>query len=133
MIGWQPFSDRLLLARFNSKQAKLTIIVCYSSIEDKEGEDQDFFYEELLKAMEETPVHDAVLILDDLNAKVGTNNQGKESTIGKYGCGVIDNNGCRVVDFYQENILIIGDKILRHKNIHKFYHANHYADRNSTK
>lgn len=99
----EAFSDGLLSARFHSKYAKLTIIVCYSPTEDKEEEDNDSFYEELQKAVEETPVHDVLLILGDLNGKCGTNNKGKEFTMGKHGCGVINKNRSRLVDFCQEN------------------------------
>ncbi|XP_061176934.1 craniofacial development protein 2-like [Saccostrea echinata] len=119
MLGWKPYSDRLLSARFHSKFAKLTVVVCYSPTEDKDEEEKDSFYEELQRAIEETPVHDVLLILGDLNAKVGTNNEGKESIMGKYGCGVINNNGSRLVDFCQENKLVIGGTIFQHKNIHK--------------
>lgn len=69
--------------------------------------------------MEETSVHDVLLILGDLNAKVVTNNEGKEFTMGKHGCGVINKNSSRLVDFCQENKLIIGGTIFQHKNIHK--------------
>ena len=119
MLGSKPFSDRLLSARFHSKYAKLTVIVCYAPTEDKEEEEKDSFYEELQKAVEETPAHDVLLILGNLNAKVGTNNEGKEATMGRHGWGVMNNNGSRLIDFYQENKLTIGGTIFQHKNIHK--------------
>ncbi|XP_062597006.1 craniofacial development protein 2-like [Saccostrea cucullata] len=94
--------------------------VCYSPTEDKEEEEEkDSFYEELQRAVEETPVHDILIILGDLNAKIGTNNKGKESIMGKHGCGVINNNGSRLEDFCLENKLVIGGTIFQHKNIHK--------------
>ncbi|XP_062595390.1 craniofacial development protein 2-like [Saccostrea cucullata] len=62
-----------------------------------------FYYEELQRAVEETPVHDVLVILGDLNAKINTNNEGKESIMEKHGCGVINNNGSRLVDFCLEN------------------------------
>ncbi|XP_062618616.1 craniofacial development protein 2-like [Saccostrea cucullata] len=92
--------------------------VCYSPTEDKEEEEKHSFYEELQRAVEETPVHD-VIILGDLVAKDGTNNKGKESIMGKYGCDVINNNGSRIVDFCLENTLVIGGTIFQHKNIYK--------------
>ncbi|XP_061188077.1 craniofacial development protein 2-like [Saccostrea echinata] len=115
MLGWKRLSDRLLSARFHLKYAKLTVVVCYSPTEDKDEEEKDSFYEELQRAIEETPVHDVLLILGNVNAKVVTNNEGKESIMGKYGCGVINNNGSRLEDFCQENKLIIGGKIEKDK------------------
>lgn len=84
------------------KYAKLTVIVCYSPTEDKEEEDKDSFYKNFRKH-----VHDVLLILGDLNAKVDTNNEGKRSTMGNNGFGVINNNGSRLIDFCQENKFII--------------------------
>lgn len=54
-------------------------------------------------AAEETPVHDLLLILGDLNANAGTNNEGEESIIGKHGCGVIDSKGSRLEDLCQSS------------------------------
>lgn len=36
ILGWKPYSDRVLSARFHSKYAKLTVVVCYGPTEDKE-------------------------------------------------------------------------------------------------
>ena len=72
------------------------------------------------KTVEETPTHDVLLILGDLNAKVGSINEGKEHIMGKQGCGVANDNGGRLINFCQENNLIIGGTIFQHKDIYKW-------------
>ena len=119
MIGWKPVSDRILTARFHSKYAKLTVVICYSPTEDSEEEEKEVFYDQLQKTVEDTPVHDVLLLLGDFNAKVGTNNEGKERVMGKQGCGIINGNGSRLVNFCEDNNLVIGGTIFQHKNIHK--------------
>ena len=37
LIEWEPISDRLLPARFDSKYCKLTIIQCYAPTNDAKG------------------------------------------------------------------------------------------------
>ena len=57
--------------------------------------------------------------MGDLNAKVGVDNQGKESTMGRQGLRDANGNGDRLITFCQENRLVIGGTIFEHKNIHK--------------
>ena len=119
LLEWKPISERIIKARYNSKFAKLSVIVCYAPTEDAEDEEKDTFYDELQAAVDETPTHDVLLIMGDLNAKVGIDNQGKENTMGRQGLGVANGNGDRLTSFCQENKLVIGGTIFEHKNIHK--------------
>lgn len=68
---------------FIQNMPKLTAIVCYSSTEDKMKEDKNYFYEELQKVLEETPVHYGLLILGDSNAKGGKKQGGERIHDGK--------------------------------------------------
>ena len=85
LLEWKPISERIIKARYNSAFAKLSVIVCYAPTEDAEDEEKDTFYDELQASVDETPSHDVLLIMGDLNAKVGVDNQGKESTTGRQG------------------------------------------------
>lgn len=53
------------------------------------------------------------------NAKVGCDDTGNLSVMGKYGCGIMNDNGERLVDLCENNILVIGNTIFPHKEIHK--------------
>ena len=57
-----------------------------------------------------------LLVISDLNAKVGSDNTGRESNMGTHGCGIMNDNGQRL---YEENKLVIGGTIFHHKEIHK--------------
>jgi hypothetical protein len=46
-----------------------------------------------------------MLILRDLNAKVGSENTGREHVVGKHGIGSINDNGEKLVEFCEENNL----------------------------
>ena len=63
-----------------------------------------------------------LLIMGDLNAKVGDHddNKGRERVMSKHGCGTRNDNGERLVDFCLNNNCTIGGTIFPHKNIHKF-------------
>jgi len=119
LLEWKPVSERIIMARFNSAYAKLTSIVCYAPTEDTEDDEKDSFYDNLQQVVDATPTHDVILIIGDLNAKVGTENKGKENIMGQQGLGECNNNGERLSTFCQENNLVIGGTLFMHKDIHK--------------
>ena len=59
------------------------------------------------------------MITGDLNAKVGNTNSSTEDAIGRHGCGTINDNGERLVEFCLSNRCIIGGNIFPHRDIHK--------------
>ena len=103
-------------ARFNSKHCKLTIILCYAPTHESDKED---WYEQLQKAVAKVPQHDMFLIIGDMNAKVGPKKPNCERAMGKHGCGVMNDNGERLVDFCLNNNYVIGGTIFAHRDIHK--------------
>ena len=119
LLEWKPFGSRLLKARFHSKYTKLSVLVCYAPTEDANAEVKDAFYDQLQTALESVHAHDMLLILGDLNAKVGSDNTGREHVMGKHGIGTINDNGERLADFCEENNLLIGGTLFQHKHIHK--------------
>ena len=60
---------------------KLSFIVDYAPSEnvDADEEDKDDFYYSLQMTVDDVPRHDVLLLLADLNARVGCNNKNRES------------------------------------------------------
>ncbi|XP_056006724.1 craniofacial development protein 2-like [Ostrea edulis] len=119
LIEWKPINERFLTARFYSTYAKLSVITCYAPTEVAEEEYKNIFYEKLQELIETTPRHDILVVLGNLNAKVGNENIGKEATMGMHGIGETNNNGERLVELCEENSLVIGGTIFKHRDIHK--------------
>ena len=65
------------------------------------------FYEELQDLLEVTPKKDILFIIEDWNAKVGS--QEIPGVTGKFGLGVQNEAGQRLTDFCQENMLVIAN------------------------
>ena len=65
------------------------------------------FYEELQDFLEVTPKKDILFIIEDWNAKVGS--QEVPGVTGKFGLGVQNEAGQRLTDFCQENTLVIAN------------------------
>ena len=63
------------------------------------------FYEDLQDLLELTPKKDVIFIKVDSNAKVGS--QETPGVTGKFGLGIRNEAGQRLIDFCQENALVI--------------------------
>ena len=63
------------------------------------------FYEDLQDLLELTPKKDVFFITGDSNAKLGS--QEISGITGKYGLGVQNEAGQRIIEFSQENTLVI--------------------------
>ena len=71
----------------------------------------EWFYENLQDHSELTPKNDVFFIIGDWNAKVGS----KERTgvTGIFGLGVQNEVGQRLIEFCQENALVIGNTLFQ--------------------
>ena len=77
------------------------------------------FYEDLQDLLELTPKKDVFFIIVDWNAKVGS--QEITGVTGKFGLGVWNEAGQRLIEFCQENTLVIANTIfstIEEKTLH---------------
>ena len=68
-------------------------------------------YEDLQDLLELTPQKDVLFIIGDWNAKVGS--QEIPRVTGKSGLGVQNEAGQRLIEFCQENILVIANTLFQ--------------------
>ena len=115
----EPINERIIKARFNSKSCKLTIIQCYAPTNDCGDEVKEDWYEQLQAEVATVPQHDMLLVMGDMNVMVGSGNTDREWEMGSQGCGTINNNGERLVNFCLNNNCAIGGTIFQHKDFHK--------------
>ena len=80
----------------------------YSNAEEAEVE---WFYEDLQDLLELTPKKDVLFIIGDWNAKVGS--QATPGVTGKFGLGVWNEAGQRLIEFCQENALVITNTLFQ--------------------
>ena len=87
------------------------VIQVYALTEEAEVER---FYDDLQDLLELTPKKDVLFIIGDWNAKVGS--QETPRVTGKFGLGVQNEAGQRLIEFCQENTLVIANILfLQHK------------------
>ena len=69
------------------------------------------FYEDLQDLLELTPTKDGLFIIGDWNAKVGS--QETPGVTGKFGLGIRNEAGQRLIEFFQENALVIANTLFQ--------------------
>jgi len=60
-----------------------------------------------------------IVVMGDLNAKVGNNTANREEVMGNHGVGVMNDNGERLCDFCSTNGLVLTGTFFLHKEIYK--------------
>ena len=93
----------MVSVRFQGKPFNITVIQVYAPTNYAEEAEVEQFYEDLQDFLELTPKKDVLFIIGDWNAKVGS--QEIPEVTGKFGLGVQNEAGQRLIEFCQENAL----------------------------
>ena len=99
----------MTFVRFQGKPFNITGIQVYAPTSNTEEAEVQQFYEDLQDLLELTPKKDVLFIIGDWNAKVGS--QETRGVTGKFGLGIWNEAGQRLIEFCQENALIIANTI----------------------
>ena len=87
------------------------VIHIYAPTSNAEEAEIEQFYEDLQDFLEITPPKYVFFIIGDWNAKVGS--QESPGVTDKFGLGVQNESGQRLIEFCQENALIIADTLFQ--------------------
>jgi len=96
---------------FQGKLFNITVIQVYASTSNVKEAKVEQFYEDLQDLLELTPKKDVLFIIEDWNAKVGS--QETPGVTGKFGLGVQNEAGQRLIEFCQENALVIANTLFQ--------------------
>ena len=97
-----------------SKQFNITVIQAYAPTSSAEEADVEQFYEDLQDLLELTPKKDVLFIIGGWNAKVGR--QETPGVTGTFGLGIQNEAGQRLMEFCQENALLIPNTFFKLHN-----------------
>ena len=95
--------------RFQGKPFNTTIIQVSAPTSNAEEAEVERFYEDLQDLLELTPKKDVLFIIGDWNAKIGS--QEIPGVTGKFGLGVQSETGKRLIEFCQENAVVIANTL----------------------
>ena len=93
----------MISVHFQGKPFNITVIQVYARTSNVEESEVEWFYEDLEDLLELTPPKNVLFIIEDWNVKVGSQETPEET--GKFGLGVQNEAGKRLIEFFHENIL----------------------------
>ena len=111
ILGCNLKNNRLISVQFQGKPFKITVIQVYALTSNTEEAEVEQFYEDLQDLLELTPKKDVLFIIGDWNAKVGS--QETPGVTGKFGLGIRNEAGQRLIQFCQENTPVIANTLFQ--------------------
>lgn len=118
VLNFIPIDERLCVLRIKGRFFNYSLINVHAPTNDASDDIKEEFYEKLREAYRKCPKHDAKIIMGDLNAKLGREEEFRP-TIGRWSLHANTNeNGFRLLDFATEMGLSVVSTRFRHKNIH---------------
>ena len=111
VLGCNLTNDRMISVHFQGKPFNITVTQVYSQTSNTEEVEVEWFYEDLQDLLELTPKKDILFIIWDQNAKVGS--QDIPRVTGKFGLRVQNEAGQRLIEFCQENTLVIANTLFQ--------------------
>ena len=100
----------MILFHLQGKPFNITVIQVYAPTTNAEEAEVEQFYEDL-QDLELTPKKAVLFITGDWNAKVGS--QETPGATGKFGLGIQNEAGQRLIEFCQENSLVIANTLFQ--------------------
>ena len=111
ILGCNLKNNRMISVRFQGKPFNITVIQVYAATSNAEEAEVEQFYEDLQDLLELTPKTDILFIIGDWNAKVGS--QETPGVTGKFDLGIRNEAGQRLIEFCQENTLVITNTLFQ--------------------
>ena len=101
----------MISVRFQGKLFNITVIQVYAPTSNAEEAEVERFYEDLQVLLELTPPKNVLFIIGDWNAKLGSHETPRVT--GKFGLGIWNEEGQRLIEFCQGNALVIANTLFQ--------------------
>ena len=111
VLGYNLKNDRMISVCFQGKPFNIRVTQVYAPNSNTEEAEVERFYEDLQDLLELTPEKNVLFIIGDWNAQVES--QETPGVTGKFGLGVWNEAGQRLIEFCQENALIIANTLFQ--------------------
>ena len=101
----------MISVHFQGKPFNIAVIQAYAPTSNAEEAEDEWFYKDLQDLLELTPKKDVLFIIGDWNAEVGS--QETTGVTGKFGLEIRNEAGQRLIEFCQENTLVIASTVFQ--------------------
>ena len=101
----------MISVRFQGKPFNITVIQVYAPTSNDEEPEVEWFYEDRQDLLELAAKKGVLYVIVNRNAKVGS--QETPGVTGKFGSGVWNEAGQRLIEFCKENTLVIANTLFQ--------------------
>ena len=101
----------MISVHLQGKPFNITVIQAYAPTSNTEEAEVEWFYKDRQNLLKLTPQKDVLFIIGDWNAKVGS--QETPGVTGNLGLGMQNEAGQRLIEFCQENALVIANTLFQ--------------------
>ena len=112
VLGCNLKNDRMISVHFQGKPFNITVIQVYTPTSNAEEAEVQSFYEDLQDLLKLIPQKYVLFIIGDRSAEVGS--QETHGVTAKFGLGVQNEAGESLIEFCQENTLVIENNLFKH-------------------
>ena len=107
IMGFLPISRRVMVVKIEGKPFNLAIIQAYAPTAEHSEDDIEEFYEDLEKACKQVASTDIMVVMGDMNAKIGKGSV--DRYVGEFGLGDRNDSGDRLLEFCIEKDLYVAN------------------------
>ena len=119
--SWQCVNERIVVVKLKVVGGEwLTLVQVYAPTNDSGGEVKEHFYNKLQKVTEKVGRKETLIIMGDLNARVGKDSEVWGSVIGRHGEAVRNESGEQLLRFCAVNEMLVANSWYQHREIHKY-------------
>ena len=113
VVEWREVSSRLMWVRVRMGRECWAFVSAYGPVCERSEEEQDEFWNELIRCVDGLSTRKYVVVLGDLNARVGDGQV--EGVVGRNRVPGENESGERLLDMCAEQELVIGNSFSRRK------------------
>ena len=118
VISYNAVSPRIISMRLKGQGPNTTLFQVYAPTSQSTEDEIEQFYTKLQREIDRCANNDQIMVMGDFNAKVG--NQECPGVMGKFGYGDPNERGLRLIEFCQENKLVITNTMFNHRASRKW-------------
>ena len=118
VVGCWQVSERVILVKIDAKPIPLNIIQVYAPTGDHSDDEDDDFYEQVDSVRSRCKPGEVILVMGDLNAKVGKGRSG--NVVGNFGLGERNERGDKWVEWCESWDQVIMNTFFRHHPRHLY-------------
>ncbi|XP_030840865.1 craniofacial development protein 2-like [Strongylocentrotus purpuratus] len=115
LVSYEAVSPRIITAKFNMEEEIMNIIQVYAPTSAHSEQESDLFYDALQLHIQKVPRKENIIVMGDLNAKVGADHGVWAPTLGKFGLGQINRRGEKLLEFCMLHGMAVCNTYFQHK------------------